>query len=786
MSMLALRLERWPLAVRLTLTMTALVVAAVLGVTLVSIHREQQIFQRELQQQASSLLDALEVAAEDRLYSLDYRFLNDIVQKLANEQIVLGARFYEARGRILADAHDPSLTYRSQTDPFGQRLIDSEGPLFEWRPDRLLAGRAVVVGRQRLGAVSLELSTGPLEAKMDTGRDQGLGLALLAGFAGTIAASLVGRSITGPLRELTAATQNVAAGDLTRRLTAHGSSELATLAGSFNSMTDQLRNLIENLEHLVQKRTAELTRANRTLKAEVAERRQAEESLERLRRQNELILNSAGDGILGLDLQGKTTFINPAATRMLGYDGAELIGQPFQKVFRPSKPDGVAYRPEECPISGTLQEGSVGHVVDSLFWRNDGASFPVEYTSTPISEHDRLVGATVIFKDISERKEVELQRQAYAQTEKLRALGQMASGVAHDLNQYLGLVAGHAEIALHALGQPRARTDKLRESLDTVLRAAFDGAESVTRLQAFARPRQDAAPQRIELGALLQDVATLTGPRWRDTSQQQGRPISLDVEVSGDLVIDGSAAELREAFTNLVFNAVDALPEGGTIRLSASRSGDDVVAEVSDSGVGMSSEIQARVFEPFFSTKGERGTGLGLAMVFGIMERHGGKVTLESHPGRGSTFRFAFPASASVALSREEPPEIDAVAPLRILAVDDAPNLSKMLSLMLAPDGHTVVVAASGEEALQRLAEQPFDLLISDVGMGAGMNGWDLAEQVRATYPNIRFCLATGWGAMIDSTEARDKGVHGVVGKPYRLADIRRLIADSIEVPAAR
>jgi PAS domain S-box-containing protein len=378
-------------------------------------------------------------------------------------------------------------------------------------------------------------------------------------------------------------------------------------------------------------------------------------------------------------------------------------------------------------------------------------------------------------EDVTARREAERQRQAFAQVEKLRALGQMAGGVAHDLNQYLGLVAGHGELALRAVNQGTGGRESLVDSLNVIVQAAMDGAESVKRLLAFGRPRQDGPPVRIDVDDLLREVAKLTAPRWRDAAQAQGRPISLHIEAERDLAIDGWPESLREACTNLIFNAVDALPNGGSIRLAARRRDRRVEVEVTDTGVGMTAQVRARLFEPFFSTKGERGTGLGLPMVYGIVERHAGEIAVESTPGQGTTFRLSFPAAAPAAGAAPTAAPTAGVRPLRVLAVDDEPALARMAARMLAPDGHAVAVATSGEEAMERLAAEPFDLVISDVGMGAGMNGWELAEQVRARYPGVRVALATGWGAQIDPDEARARGIFAVLPKPYSIADMRRL-----------
>ena len=246
-------------------------------------------------------------------------------------------------------------------------------------------------------------------------------------------------------------------------------------------------------------------------------------------------------------------------------------------------------------------------------------------------------------EDITEAKQAEQQREAMAQSEKLRALGQMATGIAHDLNQSLMLVASYSDLARQALVQDPPNLAELEDLLTTTTQAALDGGETVKRLLLFTRaaPEQDSQP--VDLSSVVRDAAQLTAPRWRDAAQAEGRPISLHVEAEGHPTIQGSPAQLRELMTNLIFNAVDALPTGGTIRLRVVAEDGQGIIEVVDSGVGMSAEVQARVFEPFFTTKGEGGTGLGLAMVFGIVEQHGGHIEVRSAPGDGTTFRITFP-----------------------------------------------------------------------------------------------------------------------------------------------
>jgi signal transduction histidine kinase/ActR/RegA family two-component response regulator len=373
---------------------------------------------------------------------------------------------------------------------------------------------------------------------------------------------------------------------------------------------------------------------------------------------------------------------------------------------------------------------------------------------------------------------------ASEQAEKLRALGQMASGIAHDLNQSLGLIVGHAELALGALNRDEPPIGDVRTSLRTLLQAGLDGAATVRRLLTFARGREEGEPEPTDLAALVREVAHLTAPRWRDGAQAEGRPIRVRVDAPAAASVLGWPASLREALTNLVFNAVDAMPSGGDVRLSVRRASGRVRVEVADSGVGMTEAVRARIFEPFFTTKGAGGTGLGLAMVHAIVARHGGEVEVDSTPGQGTVFRLWLPATQGV-VSAVRPDEDAALRPVSVLVVDDEAGLTRLAAQILQQDGHRVATAASAEAAIERMGRESFDVVVSDLGLGAGMNGWDVTAEIRRRWPTTRVVLATGWGAAIDPATARERGVDLVVTKPYRQADLRRAVA-SVVAPNGR
>jgi PAS domain S-box-containing protein len=487
-----------------------------------------------------------------------------------------------------------------------------------------------------------------------------------------------------------------------------------------------------------------------------------------------LILENMLDAVIVTDRQGRFVLVNGAAGRLLGMDPNDLIGIGLEEqgwLTFDENGEPVAY--EQRPIVRALR-GERASMVQRIRTADDrevvarAASAPVRARS------GEIVGVVHVVHDMTDEYARAKQVAAGA---KLRSLGQLASGVAHDLNQYLGMVVGYGDLALGALTPADTDLEAARDSVSTMIAAAVDGAEAVRRLLLFARPGADGPASRVDLDDVIRDVAKLTAPRWRDAAQQQGRPISVDLELEGDVAIDGWASDLREAFANLVLNAVDALPSGGVIRLTARVDDREVVAEITDDGIGMSPETRDRLFEPFFSTKGDSGSGLGLPIVYGIVERHGGTVVVESAPGRGTTFRLTFPSAAEPRAARPAPDPDAPPRPLRILVVDDEPALVTMLARLLSADGHEVAVATSGEEALAILAGSTTDVVISDLSMGAGMNGWELAAAVRTLPTAPHFILTTGWGAEIDSAEAESRGVLAVVSKPYRLPDLRKVLS---------
>jgi PAS domain S-box-containing protein len=377
-------------------------------------------------------------------------------------------------------------------------------------------------------------------------------------------------------------------------------------------------------------------------------------------------------------------------------------------------------------------------------------------------------------------------RQTVMQQERLKALGQMASGIAHDINNAISPVALYTEMLLEREPNLSKHT---REYLETTQIAIRDVAHTVARMREFYRQQTpDLVLVQVDVNVLIQQVADLTRARWSDMPQQRGTVIELRQELAQDLPpIGGIESEIREALVNLVFNAVDAMPEGGTLTVrtkifeSAAKSR-HVDVEVADSGVGMDEQTRLRCLEPFFTTKGERGTGLGLAMVYGVTRRHNGDVEIESAPGQGTTVRLRFPVF--VAASAESQPVTRETRPprLHILTVDDDPLLIRSLRDALEADGHAVVAARGGQEGIDafRSAEagdEPFELVITDLGM-PHVDGRKVATAIKMESPSTPVILLTGWGNRLVAEGEVPPNVDRVLNKPPKLRELRAALAD--------
>lgn len=358
------------------------------------------------------------------------------------------------------------------------------------------------------------------------------------------------------------------------------------------------------------------------------------------------------------------------------------------------------------------------------------------------------------------------------QNERLRAIGELASGVAHDFNNLLAIILGHVEL-LKTPDSPHF--DRSRRM---IMQAAQDGAHTVRRIQEFVRAKPETHTTPVDLSQLADDVINLTRPRWHNDMLGKGARVALTRNLPSVPLVLGNGAELREVVTNLILNAIDAMPHGGSLAISTGSSNGFCWIEVADSGHGIPAEVRARIFEPFYTTKANRGTGLGLAVSRSIALRHNGDLAVESTPGQGSRFRMSLPIADQPAPVAVEVAAPVVVRPLRILLVEDDRAVRETLAQLLMLDDHKVTCAENGATALEIFQPDAYDLVCSDLGM-PGIVGWDLLKQLRERDPAITTVLISGWGAQIDAEEARARQVDFVVPKPIDIDMLNSVLAEA-------
>jgi signal transduction histidine kinase/ActR/RegA family two-component response regulator len=371
-------------------------------------------------------------------------------------------------------------------------------------------------------------------------------------------------------------------------------------------------------------------------------------------------------------------------------------------------------------------------------------------------------------------------QQTVMQQERLRALGQMASGIAHDINNAISPIALYAESLLE---RESHLSERGRGYLVTIARAIDDVAATVARMREFYRQRE---PQilltAVRPNPLVRQVVDLTHARWSDMPQQRGTVIDLRVELADDLLpLLGVESEVREALINLILNAVDAMPDGGVLTLRTRSAGSSVVVEVVDTGVGMDEETRRHCLDPFFTTKGERGTGLGLAMVYGIAQRHNAELEIDSARGCGTTVRLSFPVSGDPVVAAPEAATQMPHLRLNVLIVDDDPLLIESLRETLQLDGHVVTSANGGQAGIEAFAAscasaRSFDIVITDLGMPY-VDGRKVAGEVKTRSPLTPVIMLTGWGQRLISDNDIPPYVDRLLSKPPKLRELRATLA---------
>lgn len=483
------------------------------------------------------------------------------------------------------------------------------------------------------------------------------------------------------------------------------------------------------------------------------------------------LVESAADIILSVDPKGRVVYVNPALQQILGLDADEL-GSLCGKLSWVHSDDKAHLR--SC--FRETQQGRAARDVEFRGIHNDGTTRWLSLSLQPLynGASKKLRGVQGIIRDVTSQREI---YQKMSQTEKLRALGEMAGGVAHDFNNILSVMIPRLEMITSRLSDEKNLRD-----ISTVTRAARDGEQIVRRIRNFTRTEQFTDDlSEVDLNQIAIQTVEMTRPMWGRAGGAQSPAIlyTLKTDLRADGKLKGSESELREMFTNIIFNAIDAMPNGGTIRIRSWNAGDRLYCTISDTGEGMSEEVRKCAFNPFFTTKGKRGTGLGLSMVYGIVTRHRGEIDVKSAPGRGTEFTISLPR-----LPRPEPTELDTDRPAveaglqeKILIVDDELGVREVLTEILREFGFTVAAVENGRRALEILERDSYGIVFTDLDI-PGMNGLELTREIKDRYPETKVLLFTGWRVEKEDAKLRRAGVDQVLPKPIVMDQIRATLAE--------
>lgn len=360
-----------------------------------------------------------------------------------------------------------------------------------------------------------------------------------------------------------------------------------------------------------------------------------------------------------------------------------------------------------------------------------------------------------------------------ANIESLAALADMTSGVAHDFNNIIGGIIGRLQLM-----KLRNKDEGVVKELENLESMAMEGAETVKRLQEFATSARQKDLDPVNLSTLASRATTDPKAEWQAAAKERNVTVEFRCHIDS-AIVNGSDSDLSVALGKLIANAVEHTREGTAVEVVLAADQKHYVVTVTDHGGGIPDDIGRRVFYPFFTTKSERGAGLGLAIVHGIVGRHGGEVTFDTQPSKGTTFRIAFPKSDKTEEKSDVSSKTTNAKRLRVLVVDDDEQIREVLHDMLTIDGHTATTCSDAYAALKQLERQSFDILITDLGM-PGMSGLDLAGVVHESHPKMPIAMITGWGTQLDHSETKMKGIRTVLSKPFHLKDVKQLVQDLV------
>jgi PAS domain S-box-containing protein len=512
----------------------------------------------------------------------------------------------------------------------------------------------------------------------------------------------------------------------------------------------------------------------------ITERKKTEAETQKARDFLENIFKTSADGIMVTD-KGLVTMANEAIEKMTGYSRDEIIGK---HTFEFSAPGKVCEEQGKEFVEKLYEDNTV--TGREMTWmKKDGNLLEVEVSASLLKDDKGNVTSVSSIRDITERKRME---KKFFQSEKLKSLGELAGGVAHDFNNVLAAILGRVQllrmhlVPMHGTQEKRKSVLELQKGLEVIEKAAFDGAETVRRIQEFSRKRPDDKHFcNVDINQLIKHALEFARPRWKGEAESKGIKIAVQRELSRIPSTAGREAELREVFTNLINNALDAMPQGGCLTIKTFKENGSIGVMIKDTGKGIPQDMQERIFDPFFTTKGPQSSGLGLSVSYGIITRHRGTITVESAEGEGTAFTITLPITEAGVI--EEKPEIIPATQKRakILVVEDEEGVRNVLHDILAEADHQVETATDGMTGIELFERKAFDLVFTDLGM-PGMSGWQVAAKIKSINRKVPVALITGWHVELKESHMKDSGVDLIIKKPFAVNQVLQLVQAGMEL----
>jgi PAS domain S-box-containing protein len=498
----------------------------------------------------------------------------------------------------------------------------------------------------------------------------------------------------------------------------------------------------------------------------------AREEAERERASLNAAIEQMAEGLMVFDAQASVIRANRRARIMFGppEHPHEIISN-YAPASQFTDERGKPLAPENLPVQTALREQ---RIVEAHLWytRLDDKRVFLAITASPLfNDQNQLVGAIALLRDITEQQR---EQERAAQADKLRALGQLASGVAHNFNNALAAVLGYTQLSI-----PKVKGSEVEKYLRVVEQSAKDAARMVERIQNFARARartDDFLP--ICINDIVHDAIDITRPRWRHDAEALGvkYDVQIDWQTDEEILVNGEPSELREVFVNIIFNALDAMPMGGRLEIRGTADDQAVRLSFADTGSGMTEEIKRRIFEPFFTTKGVSGLGMGLSETYRIIERHGGHIDVDSQPRQGAAFTILLPVAGMPNYHSASALTSPAVRGVDMLVIDDEEHVRNVLAALLVEMGHRVTIAASAEEALRLIEQCEFSIVFTDLAMPK-TDGIATANEIKARRPQTKIVLMSGYGAERAGERAAETScIDATLNKPFRVFEIQNAL----------